>query len=328
LGEGTSRHQWLWPFARKLFGVRDVFEDTSKTEGIQITQWPLKLANEESVRLHVWDFGGQEIMHATHQFFLTQRSLYLLVLAGRAGGEDAEAEYWLQLAESFGGELPVIVVLTKMKEHAFDLNRRALQQKYPSIREFVRVDCEDGRGFEELHAAIRREVDRLDGLRAKFPGAWFAIKDRLANMAERGENFLSCEQYAQLCNELGEKDATAQEQLAGYLHSLGIALNYKDDPRLQDTHVLSPHWVTNGIYKILNWPELEARKGVLRRGDLAALLDGKSYPRSKHGFLLDLMKKFETCVEFPDDGEHRYLVPELLDKQEWKRLVSSTPRSA
>ena len=25
----------------------------------------------------VWDFGGQEIMHATHPFFLTRRSLYL-----------------------------------------------------------------------------------------------------------------------------------------------------------------------------------------------------------------------------------------------------------
>ena len=27
----------------------------------------------------MWDFGGQEIYHATHQFFLTRRSLYVLV---------------------------------------------------------------------------------------------------------------------------------------------------------------------------------------------------------------------------------------------------------
>ncbi|MEA3212600.1 MAG: internalin [Chthoniobacter sp.] len=255
-------------------------------------------------------------MHATHQFFLTQRSLYLLVLAGRAGGEDTEAEYWLQLVESFAGESPVIVVLNKISEHPFDLNRRALRQKYPSIREFVRIDCKDGQGLDELHAAIRREVDRLDGLRTKFPGPWFKIKDYLASMAERGENFLSYEDYAQLCAKHGETDAAAQSQLAGYLHSLGIALNFKDDPRLQDTHVLSPHWVTNGIYKILNWPELEARKGIMKRADLMGLLDNKAYPRDKHGFLLDLMKKFDTCFEFPDDRECRFFVPELLDKQE------------
>jgi internalin A len=93
--------------------VRNVFEDTSRTQGISITRWPLRLKGEEDVRLHIWDFGGREIMHATHQFFLTARSLYLLVLSGRQGGEDAEAEYWLQLIESFGGDSPVIVVLNK-----------------------------------------------------------------------------------------------------------------------------------------------------------------------------------------------------------------------
>ena len=47
-----------------------------------MTSWPIVLSNDERVRLNVWDFGGQEIMHATHQFFLTTRSLYLVVLAG------------------------------------------------------------------------------------------------------------------------------------------------------------------------------------------------------------------------------------------------------
>ena len=42
-----------------------------------------------------------------NQFFLTQRSLYLLVLNGREGGEDADADYWLRLIESFGAESPV-----------------------------------------------------------------------------------------------------------------------------------------------------------------------------------------------------------------------------
>jgi len=79
-----------------------------KTEGIQITEWPLRLHGHEDVQLHIWDFGGQEIMHATHQFFLTQRSLYLLVLNGREGGEDVDADYWLKLITSFGGDSPVI----------------------------------------------------------------------------------------------------------------------------------------------------------------------------------------------------------------------------
>lgn len=255
-------------------------------------------------------------MHATHQFFLTQRSLYLLVLNGRTGGEDADADYWLQIVESFGGESPVIIVLNKIKEHPFDLNRRGLQEKFPAIREFVRVDCKDATGFDELHAAIRKQTAALKDLRVPFPSSWVQIKDRLSAMAEKGENYINFERYRELCSDLGEKNPEAQEALAGFLHCLGIALNYKDDPRLNETHVLSPHWVTNGIYKILNWPELEKRRGELRLGDLPAILDTRTYPREKHLFILDLMKKFEVCFEFPDDPARRYLVPELLDKQE------------
>ena len=54
--------------------VHDKFSSTLMTRGIAITQWPVT-SGKASVRLHVWDFGGQELQHATHQFFLTERSL-------------------------------------------------------------------------------------------------------------------------------------------------------------------------------------------------------------------------------------------------------------
>ncbi len=293
-----------------------------KTEGIQITEWPLRLNHTEEVRLNIWDFGGQEIMHATHQFFLTERSLYLLVVNGREGAEEADAEYWLKHIESFGGGSPVIVVLNKIKEHPFDLNRRALQQKYP-IREFVKTDCEDGTGIAELRKIIEAETDRLEHLRDAFPASWFSIKDRLAAMKK---NYLSFEEYRKICAKNGETEAAAQESLAFYLHRLGIVLNYKDDPRLQDTHVLNPHWVTNGIYKILNAEKLAEQKGVIHLKDVPLILDGKKYPANMHRFLFDLMKKFEICFNFPDD-DTQYLIPELLDKQEPGDTKSFSPLS-
>jgi len=292
-----------------------------KTEGIRITQWLVQLNGNEDVRLNVWDFGGQEIMHATHQFFFTQRSLYLLVLNGREGGEDADADYWLKLIESFGAESPIIVVLNKIKEHPFDLNRRALQQKYPAIREFVKTDCEDGTGIGELCKIIKRETDRLEHLRDAFPASWFTIKDRLAGMKK---NYLTFDQYREVCIEENETDESAQVSLAFYLHYLGIALNFKDDPRLHDTHVLNPHWMTRGIYKILNAERLERQKGEIGLSDFSAILSETEYPRAMHRFIFDLMKKFELCFSFPDD-DVRYLIPELLDKQEPEETADFNP---
>ncbi len=282
-----------------------------KTDGIAITPWKIQIGQDE-VRLNIWDFGGQEIMHATHQFFFTKRSVYVLVLNAREGTQQDNIEYWLQLIESFGGDSPVIVVINKIDEYAFDLNRRGLQEKYRSIREFVLTDCKDGRGLADLLAALRRETDRLEHLRDPFPISWFVVKDKLANLQG---NYIDFEKYRNLCEKHGISDEKSQETLVGFLHDLGLVINFRDDSRLGDTHVLSPHWVTNGIYKILNHEAFSQRKGELNSSELKHVLDDREYPKKMHQFLLDLMGKFELCYEYYD-GNGNYLIPELLGKDE------------
>ena len=289
--------------------------EEKKTDGIAITPWPLRVGKDD-VRLNIWDFGGQEIMHATHQFFLTKRSLYMLVLNAREGEQDANVEYWLRLVESFGGDSPVLVAINKVADHPFDLNRRGLQAKFPAIRGFVQTDCKTKLGLEELRQAILRETDLLEHLRDPFPASWFTVKDTLANLPKNeGTNFIPFTRYQQLCAEQGVAEATSQEMLVGFLHDLGIVVNFRDNPRLSDTQVLDPEWVTNGIYKILNADWLEKRKGELRLEHLPGVLDRNEYPQAMHLYLLDLMRKFELCYEFYD-GDGHYLVPELLGKEE------------
>jgi internalin A len=147
-----------------------------KTDGISITQWPVEVRGDQ-VKLNIWDFGGQEIMHATHQFFLTKRSLYLLVVNAREGEQDGNVDYWLRLIESFGGDSPVLVAINKISDHPFDLNRRGLKEKFPAIRDFIQTDCEAEIGLEQLRAAILRETDRLEHLRDPFPASWFEVKE-------------------------------------------------------------------------------------------------------------------------------------------------------
>ncbi|WP_262382335.1 leucine-rich repeat domain-containing protein, partial [Microcystis aeruginosa] len=66
-----------------------------KTPGINIEKWPLP--QKPDIRLNIWDFGGQKVMQTTHQFFLTKRSLYLLVLDNRKNEQQNRLEYWLKL---------------------------------------------------------------------------------------------------------------------------------------------------------------------------------------------------------------------------------------
>jgi internalin A len=292
--------------------VKDEFRgDESKTQGINISNWPLECSSE-TYRLNIWDFGGQEIMHATHQFFLTERSLYLLVLNGREGGEDVDAEYWLKHIESFGSDSPVIVVQNKIGQHPFDLNYRGLQGRYPQIRAFVKTDCKDGTGIDELRAAVREAVEGMPETRIEFAADWFAVKERLE---ESEDEYLSYERFRGLCAEEGIEEESDRETLRWVLHCLGIALNYSGDSRLRETSVLKPEWVTQGIYSLLNAKPIAERQGELHLEDLRQLLPARRYPPDKHLFLLELMRKFSLCFAFPDE-EKRYLIPELLGKEE------------
>jgi internalin A len=289
-------------------------KDEPQTYEVQITKWPVTLNTQaaENITVHTWDFAGQQITHSTHQFFLTERSLYILVLNGRQGKEDEDAEQWLELIKSFGKDSPVIIALNKFNATPFDVNRSDLRQKFPNIIGFVPTDCQDSIGIDELQRTIIREVDKLEGLRDSFPAKWFQIKDRLAAMTE---NYIDFETYREICRSHGEADPHKQERLAFYLHLLGIALNYNDDDRLKDTNILNPHWVTKGVYRIITSDILQQNQGKLDRAHLREILDSQEYPPACYDFLLCLMRKFELCFPFPEAIDS-YLVPNLLSKQQ------------
>jgi internalin A len=134
----------------------DAFDpEEKKTEGISIRQWQLDVDGED-ISLNVWDFGGQEIMHATHQFFLTKRSIYLLILNSREERKTNRVDYWLRTIESFAEGSPVLIICNKSDEQPMDLDWSGLQRKFTSIRAFVKqVSCRDGAGVADVLAAIR-----------------------------------------------------------------------------------------------------------------------------------------------------------------------------
>jgi internalin A len=279
-----------------------------KTEGIAINKWAV-----DDIMLNIWDFGGQEIMHATHQFFLTKRSLYLLVLDSRLTQEENRVEYWLKIIQSFGGESPVLIVGNKIDQHPLDIDRTGLQKKYPNIVGVLETSAATGTGIEELTAAITEQVNNLPHVRDLLPETWFTVKTKLEELG-RQSNFITHDKYLELCAENEVSDETSQRTLIGFLHDLGVVLHFQDDPRLEALGILNPQWVTNGVYKILNPHTLFQNKGVLTTSMLDEILNLPEYPRGKRLFIVDMMKKFELCYDIEPDKT--FLVPDLLPKDE------------
>jgi len=309
--------------------------DERKTEGINIRDWQITAKNEQ-VKLRVWDFGGQEIMHATHQFFLTERSLYLLVINTREDELANRIEYWLKLIESLGNQAPVIVVGNKIDDHPLDLDRHGLQTKYPNIKGFIGTSCATGLGISELKQKITEIItNEMPHVFDPIPVKWLNLKDKLE---QDDRDYITYQEYEQKCIETGITRESSRHTLVRLLHELGIVLNFADDKRLKDTNVLNPEWVTVGAYRVINDNLLMTEhKGVLHWQDSARIFQPKSrkdrddYPTEEsRKFILRMMEKFELCFPMEDYNKQDYpdyLIPDLLPKEEpdtgeWKDCLN------
>jgi internalin A len=287
-------------------------EGEQPTEGIKISDWQCPLKRKQKATLHIWDFGGQEMMHATHQFFLTARSLYLLVLNRRMGGIDREADYWFRLIRAFGGnDAPVIVVLNKQKKEPFDVNRGGWLEKYAgNIKSFVETDCADKASIRRLQTKIQEQLREMQSLKESFPSHWFDIKDELSRNTAQ---FITFEEYRRICRRHSEDDPQQQTMLAGFLHDVGVALNYKEDPRLRFAYVLKPEWVTQGIYALLH--AFVMSKGLFSCSHAEHILAPEGYSGEAAHFILGLMEQFELSFAL-GDNQKRSLIPQLLDDRQ------------
>ncbi len=284
-----------------------------QTDGLNITEWQITV-NTKPVKLNVWDFGGQEIYHATHQFFLTKRSLYLLVSNCRTSEDENRLEYWLKLIESFGDASPVIIIGNKCDEQPLDLNRKALRDKYPNIKAIIETSCQSGTGIDELRNAIHTEISQLKEVYDLLPLSWFQVKQRLENL---DKDFISISEYASICGKENIWEETDKTQLLELLHNLGIVLNFREHPILQSTNILNPHWVTEGIYALLSDDALKVKtKGILTYADLSRILDSTKYPSHRYNCLTELMGEFQLCFPLSHCPAPTFLIPGILPKEE------------
>jgi len=79
---------------------------TISTDGIDVYDWTVKLklfSTDEMVNaaFTLWDFAGQSIYYTTHQFFLSSRALYLIVLDQTQSDEVSKVEFWLEVGGYF-----------------------------------------------------------------------------------------------------------------------------------------------------------------------------------------------------------------------------------
>ena len=134
------------------------FDPQSETpHGILLKDLRLLHPKEKGVEmtLSCWDFPGQQIYHATHQSFLTNRPLFVLVWSARLGFEKGNIEYWLDAIKGVAPDSPILVVATHIEDREARLPIKHFKRDYPQIEGFYQVSNKSREGLPQLVESIR-----------------------------------------------------------------------------------------------------------------------------------------------------------------------------
>jgi len=306
VGEGGAGKTTL---AKKLKNSNYQLQDETSTQGIDVVQWYFSMADGKKFRVNIWDFGGQEIYHATHQFFLTKRSLYILVADTRK--EDTDFYYWLNVVELLSDNSPLIIVKNEKQDRHREINERQLRGQFSNFKEVIAVNLATNRGLETLLSSLKYNITQLPHIGSSLPSNWVQVRHELENDPR---NYISLNEYLDICEQYGFEKSKDKLQLSSYLHDLGTCLHFQDDSLLKRTIFLRPEWCTTAVYKVLDNPNIIRNLGHFSRADLEDAWDEDDYINMRDE-ILQLMLKFKLCYQVPGD-ENTYIAPQLLTQNQ------------
>ncbi len=288
-------------------------EEDDRTEGIDIHNWHFRLKNGKEMRLNIWDFGGQEILHATHQFFLTKRSVYILLdntASNHKTVQDAYFRDWLGWIELLGGDSPILIFQNEMKGHLKEIGFDGIKGGYPKVRELYKGNLNSAMAAKGIRHALELFASQLPHIGEKWPRKWLEIRKEMEEIAKTTP-FISYEAYLELCRKHGETDERKALDASQAFHHLGVCLHFWEDRLLRRIVVLKNEWATDPVYKIIRDAEITMNKGRFTQADLDRIWSEPQYLHH-HQELLALMERFVLCYPLPGAKPETWLVPQLL----------------
>jgi hypothetical protein len=216
------------------------------TRGIDICPHDFRLGDGRTFRLNVWDFGGQQIYHATHQFFLTKNSLYILLddtAKDAKSVTDESFRYWLEVIDLLSKHSPVLIFQNEKGGRSKSIDIAGIKGRFDNVKEVYSGNLEMPGSVARLAQAIEYQVQQLPHVGEHVPAKWVDIRRALEHEAARTP-YITQQDYFKLYGQHLEFDRAKALRLSQYLHDLGVFLHFQDDDVLCKSVILQNRWAT------------------------------------------------------------------------------------
>ena len=225
-------------------------------------------ADGRSLYLATWDFAGQHMEYATHQFFLKAGGVYLILWKSRLGSDYGQRDlwYWLELLKMRVRDPEFLLVTTHTRGTPSTLDVSEVQTAFPGFKGHFEVELSDGTGVKELEAKILELAAASPSMKAVWPAPWLAVRDAIRDVRD-GRPYVTAEELWRLCAEQEVTEAQTQRDLADQLDKLGEIVYYANPP-LSRFVILNPSWLTELVAKVVRDKPVRDRRGILGPADL------------------------------------------------------------
>lgn len=298
--------------------------DCASTHGITIKTIPFPMDNDDTINLNLWDFGGQEIYHATHRLFLSSDCLYLLLWAEETEEDDQEirhsVNYWLEAIQDLGGNSPVIIVKNQMDRAKNkspvppELAMEELDQEY----EFVGISAKKHQGMYKLRGIIEEFLyDPKLQVRVELPNTWVAVQKQLEALKVTDKS-IAFSHFRDLCMAAG---IDYVDWFVDYLHKIGVLFYQKKT--FQDQVILDQNWVIDAAYRVFDpngcREDIEDKRGKFKGKFTRSIWS--DVDDVERQIYLDFMRNCGICYEpqYRDNqykaipfAEREFIIPALL----------------
>ena len=295
-------------------GKQAVNFPNSSTPGIVIKDKIYDIGDRR-IQIHFWDFGGQDILHSMHRMFLTERTLYVVMVNVRDGTQTDRARYWLYCLRSFAAGAPVLLVLNQMDtNHNASINITDLRAMYPSLTKEVKTSAlmDDPEYFRaNLIDALKEQIGALHIPEFSFIPSWSMLMEKLRHMPQY---YIKSDEFERYCAECGVTDNESTRMiLLQRFNELGVSFHY-GARKLKDFVILRPDWITNAIYTIIFNKSDDVENGLISHDAIYDLLSSKSpevrraipdmvYKKDEVDYVLDVIRKFRLSFQVGSDTE-------------------------
>jgi GTPase SAR1 family protein/tetratricopeptide (TPR) repeat protein len=287
LGDGEAGKTSVFKSLKSHFNAAECIKEDLRTVGIELESWQVQPTNGgPPMHFRVCDLAGQAVYEATHQFFLQQRAVYILVWRAvplidcRRNILFDRVRHWMDSLQIRVPGARLLLVVTHIdKVDAAMLNtlcsgvKDTVRQRLAQLKEIanlgrllkvfddgesLRVNCLLGEGIATLREQLISFTQSMPWFQEKLPKSFISVRDSVSNIVKEGTPFIPAHEWVDLARRHGMGGSMLQVGTR-FMHDTGVLRFFGDVATLGElphsgaertfssTVYLSPHFMVSAM---------------------------------------------------------------------------------